>query len=150
MAGGLVKAWIWTVGTVAAAVSASPAQAVTGQELLRQCEALKRGALVSGDTVQVAQGPGCRRVLVLHGGCPGPRRDRSGRGRSISDRLLCAARDDPDGACAGFHQVRSRASSGPRPPSYGPRYPGSEQSVPLSHAGPDRRRVAQGGLVEGP
>jgi hypothetical protein len=56
MAGGLVKAWIWTVGTVAAAVSASPAQAVTGQKLLRQCEALKRGALVSGDTVQLPKG----------------------------------------------------------------------------------------------
>ena len=56
MAGGLVKAWIWTVGTVAAAVSASPAQAVTGQELLRQCEALERGAFVSGDTVQLPKG----------------------------------------------------------------------------------------------
>ena len=51
MAGGLVKAWIWTVGTVAAAVSASPAQAV------QQCEALERGAVVSGETVQLPKSP---------------------------------------------------------------------------------------------
>jgi hypothetical protein len=57
MAGGLVKAWIWTVGTVAAAVSASPAQAVTGQKLLQQCEALERGAVVSGETVQLPKSP---------------------------------------------------------------------------------------------
>ena len=31
----------------------APAQAVTGQELLRQCEALERGAVVSGETVRL-------------------------------------------------------------------------------------------------
>ena len=48
-----MKAVALAVGTVTAAASVSPAQAVTGQELLRQCDALERGALVSGDTVQL-------------------------------------------------------------------------------------------------
>jgi hypothetical protein len=47
-----VKASAWAAAGVAAA-AASPAQAVTGQELLRQCEALERGALVSGETVRL-------------------------------------------------------------------------------------------------
>ena len=53
MAGGQVKAVAVAVGAAAAAASVSPAQAVTGQELLRQCDALERGALVSGDTVRL-------------------------------------------------------------------------------------------------
>ena len=49
-----VKASAWAAAGVAAA-AASPAQAVTGQELLRQwqCEALERGAVVSGETVHL-------------------------------------------------------------------------------------------------
>ena len=43
----------WAGGTIAAATHVSPAQAVTGQELLRQCEALERGAVVSGETVRL-------------------------------------------------------------------------------------------------
>src|SRR3954451_24138104 len=57
MAGGQVKAIALAVAAVATAASVSPAQAVTGQELLRQCEALERGALVSGDTVQLPKSP---------------------------------------------------------------------------------------------
>src|SRR5215203_3989001 len=53
MAGGQVKAVALAVGVVAGAASVSPAQAVTGQELLRQCAALEGGALVSGDTVRL-------------------------------------------------------------------------------------------------
>ena len=53
MAAGQVKAVAVAVGAVTAAASVSPAQAVTGQELLRQCDALERGALVSGDTVRL-------------------------------------------------------------------------------------------------
>jgi hypothetical protein len=53
MAGGLVKAGVWAVVTVAAAASVSPAQTVRGRDLLRQCEALERGATVSGETVQL-------------------------------------------------------------------------------------------------
>jgi hypothetical protein len=53
MAGGQVKAIALAVATAATAASVSPAQAVTGQELLRQCDALERGALVSGDTVRL-------------------------------------------------------------------------------------------------
>jgi hypothetical protein len=53
MTGGPVKVLVWAVGAVAAAAVASPAQAVTGHELLRQCEALERGATVSGETVRL-------------------------------------------------------------------------------------------------
>jgi hypothetical protein len=55
MAGRQVRAVALAVGTLAAAAAVSPALAVTGQELLRQCEALERGALVSGDTVRLSQ-----------------------------------------------------------------------------------------------
>jgi hypothetical protein len=48
-----VKAVAFVVGAVAAAAIVSPAQAVTGQEFLRPCDALERGALVSGDTVRL-------------------------------------------------------------------------------------------------
>jgi hypothetical protein len=48
-----VKKLVWAVGTIAAAASVSPTQAVTGQELLRQCETLERGATVSGETIRL-------------------------------------------------------------------------------------------------
>jgi len=48
-----VKALALAAAAIVTAASVSPAQAVTGQELLRQCEALERGALVSGETVQL-------------------------------------------------------------------------------------------------
>jgi hypothetical protein len=53
MAGGQGKAVALAVAAIVTAASVSPAQAVTGQELLRQCDALERGALVSGDTVRL-------------------------------------------------------------------------------------------------
>ena len=53
MAGGQVRALAMAAAAIVTAASVSPAQAVTGQELLRQCEALERGALVSGETVQL-------------------------------------------------------------------------------------------------
>ena len=56
MTGGRVKALIWAIGTVSALAVTSSAQAVTGQELLRQCEALERGAVVSGETVRLPKG----------------------------------------------------------------------------------------------
>jgi hypothetical protein len=56
MTGGQVKALIWAIGTVSALAVTSSAQAVTGQELLRQCEALERGAVVSGETVRLPKG----------------------------------------------------------------------------------------------
>jgi len=54
MAGGPVKAlaW-WAVGPIAAAAVVSPVQAIDGKQLLHQCEALERGALVSGETVRL-------------------------------------------------------------------------------------------------
>ena len=56
MTGGQVKALIWAIGTVSAIAVTSSAQAVTGEELLRQCEALERGAVVSGETVRLPKG----------------------------------------------------------------------------------------------
>ena len=56
MTGGQVKALIWAIGTVSALALTSSAQAVTGQELLRQCEALERDAVVSGETVRLPKG----------------------------------------------------------------------------------------------
>jgi len=56
MTGGQVRALIWAIGTVSALALTSSAQAVTGQELLRQCEALERGAIVSGETVRLPKG----------------------------------------------------------------------------------------------
>ena len=56
MAGASAKAWVGTVGAIAALAASSPARAVTGQELLRQCEALERGAVVSGETVRLPKG----------------------------------------------------------------------------------------------
>src|SRR3954463_1116904 len=38
------------------ALAIAPTQAVTGQELLRQCEALERGAVVSSETVRLPKG----------------------------------------------------------------------------------------------
>jgi len=56
MTGGQVRALIWAIGSVSALAVTSSAQAVTGQELLRQCEALERGAVVSGETVRLPKG----------------------------------------------------------------------------------------------
>src|SRR3954463_6111605 len=53
MTGGQVRVLISAIGTVSALAVTSSAQAVTGQELLRQCEALERGAVVSGETVRL-------------------------------------------------------------------------------------------------
>ena len=53
---GLVTAYIFAAGAVAAIAVVSPARAVTGQDLLRQCEALERGARASGETVQLPKG----------------------------------------------------------------------------------------------
>src|SRR4051812_29029160 len=56
MVEGRERALIWAAGTIAATLVIAPAQAVTGQELLRQCEALERGAVVSGETVRLPKG----------------------------------------------------------------------------------------------
>ena len=50
------RAWAWAMGAVAALIVTAPAQAVTGRELLRQCEVLERGAVVSGETVRLPKG----------------------------------------------------------------------------------------------
>jgi hypothetical protein len=48
-----MRALVWAIGIIAAGAVVSPAQAVTGQQLLQQCEALERGAVVSGETVRL-------------------------------------------------------------------------------------------------
>jgi hypothetical protein len=56
MSPGPVKAVVWAAGALAAMVIVSPAKAVTGQQLLQQCEALERGAAVAGETVRLPKG----------------------------------------------------------------------------------------------
>jgi len=53
MTRGQVTVLVGAISTLAAVAISSSAQAVTGQELLRQCEALERGAVVSGETVRL-------------------------------------------------------------------------------------------------
>ncbi len=53
---GPVRALVWITGAFLAAGAASPAGAVTGGQLLQQCEALERGVAVSGDTVRLPKG----------------------------------------------------------------------------------------------
>lgn len=48
-----VKALGWGVVGVILTSFAPPARAVTGEELLRQCDALERGAVVTGETVRL-------------------------------------------------------------------------------------------------
>jgi hypothetical protein len=69
MTGGQVRTLVWSTGTLAVLAVTSPVEAVTGQELLRQCEALER----------------------VYGHRAGPCRNRGRRGRPVSDRLLCPA-----------------------------------------------------------
>ena len=54
MARGLVRTIVWAAGAVA--VATLPARAVDGRQLLRQCEVLERGAVVSGETVRLPKG----------------------------------------------------------------------------------------------
>ena len=51
---GPVKALVWAAGAAVALVS--PAQAVTGQQLLQQCDALERGRVLSGEVVRLPKG----------------------------------------------------------------------------------------------
>jgi hypothetical protein len=44
------------MGAALIAALSSPAQAVTGRQLFRQCEALERGAVTKGDDVVLPQG----------------------------------------------------------------------------------------------
>src|SRR3954454_21815159 len=56
MTGGRMGVLVWAISTLAALIVSSPAQAVTGQDLLRQCDALERGAVVSGEVVRLPKG----------------------------------------------------------------------------------------------
>jgi Ssp1 endopeptidase immunity protein Rap1a len=51
-----VSKFVWAASVVGAALAIGPAQAITGQELLQQCEALERGAVVSGEAIQLPKG----------------------------------------------------------------------------------------------
>src|SRR4051812_41684538 len=67
MLGDQARALAWAIGTVAALIVTAPAQAVTGQELLRQCDALERGAVVSGETIRLPKGQDAAACWVYMG-----------------------------------------------------------------------------------
>jgi len=67
MTGGQVTVLAGAISTLAALAVSSPAQAVTGQELLRQCDALERGAVVSGETVRLPKGQDAAACWVYMG-----------------------------------------------------------------------------------
>jgi hypothetical protein len=52
-----VRAFVGAISALTALAVPSSAQAVTGQELLRHCEALERGAVISGETVRLPKNP---------------------------------------------------------------------------------------------
>jgi hypothetical protein len=51
-----VRLAFFAFGAAILPLLSTSAQAVTGKELLRQCEALERGAVLKGDTVQLPAG----------------------------------------------------------------------------------------------
>jgi hypothetical protein len=51
-----LRSTCWLLGAGLLAVLASPAQALTGKQLFRQCEALERGAVAKGDDVVLPEG----------------------------------------------------------------------------------------------
>ena len=116
MTTGLMKAATLTMGTIAVAANVSSAQAVTGQELLRQCEALERGALVSGETVRLPKSQDAATCWVYMGAVQDftATVEEEG-GLSVIGSCVPAetARIHPDGACTGLHQVCPRPPSGP-------------------------------------
>src|SRR3954465_14337636 len=67
MTGGRMGVLVWAISTLAALIVSSPAQAVTGRELLRQCDALERGAVVSGETVRLPKGQDAAACWVYMG-----------------------------------------------------------------------------------
>src|SRR3954454_5002093 len=67
MARDQARAWAWPFGAGAVLTVTAPAQAVTGQELLGQCEALERGAVVSGETVRLPKGQAAAACWVYMG-----------------------------------------------------------------------------------
>src|SRR3954465_1078313 len=84
----LVRASVGIVGTITATLVIAPAQAVTGQELLRQCEALERGAVVSGETVRLPKSQDAAACWVYMGAVQDFAATLEGRGCAVSDRLL--------------------------------------------------------------
>src|SRR5215217_4137152 len=56
MTGGRMGVLVRAISTLAALIVSSPAQAVTGQDLLRECDTLERGAVVSGEVVRLPKG----------------------------------------------------------------------------------------------
>src|SRR3954467_8950771 len=67
MTGGRMGVLVWAISTLAALIVSSPAQAVTGQDLLRQCDALERGAVVSGEVVRLPKGQDAAACWVYMG-----------------------------------------------------------------------------------
>ena len=59
-----VRAFVGAISALTALAVPSSAQAVTGQELLRHCEALERGAVISGETVRLPKNQDAARCWV--------------------------------------------------------------------------------------
>ena len=56
MAKASVSKLVWVASALGAFLVVKPAQAITGQELVRQCEALERGAVISGEAIRLPKG----------------------------------------------------------------------------------------------
>ena len=67
MTGGRRGVLVWAISTLATLIVSSPAQAITGQDLLRQCDALERGAVVSGEVVRLPKGQDAAACWVYMG-----------------------------------------------------------------------------------
>ena len=67
MTGGRMGVLVWAISTLATLIVSSPAQAITGQDLLRQCDALERGAVVSGEVVRLPKGQDAAACWVYMG-----------------------------------------------------------------------------------
>ena len=66
----MVLSWVASrfIGAACAALALiAPAHAVDGKQLLRQCEALERGAVVSGETVRLPTGADAAECWVYMG-----------------------------------------------------------------------------------
>ena len=65
MTGGRMGVLVWAISTVT--IVSSPAQAITGQDLLRQCDALERGAVGSAKVVRLPKGQDAAACWVYMG-----------------------------------------------------------------------------------
>ena len=135
MAGGQGKAVALAVAAIVTAASVSPAQAVTGQELLRQCDALERGALVSGDTVRLPKGQDAATCWIYMGAV----QDVSATVEEEGGPSLIGSCVPPETTRMELVRAFTRYARAHRAdldlPGHSPHHPGPEPSFSLSYAG---------------